>query len=162
MDDTLPRIELVIYGYLRDYEKHIKLSNIFPDQLKNVIIMLYPRNRFKFIGQFEKNEAKIQDEGTKLVKIGSEYWRTCQIGDFFDINDKLIHKITLKAYNNDETIIGFNNIGFLTKGFTKFAMRSWNPGNNGLTYLSSNGYFVTSKCFDKEMSESKILRKNIK
>ena len=145
------RIQLAIHGYLREFEKNNKLSNIFPEQLKNVIIMLYPRNKFKFIDKFKISEAKVEDDGAKLVKMDDGDWVECQIGDFFDINDKLIYKITLKSCNNDGRITGFNSIGFITKEFTDFIIDDYNRGDNGSTYISSNGYFMTSKCFDETM-----------
>ena len=64
----------------------------------------------------------------------------------------MIHKITFKSYTDSNQIItGFNSIGFCTKEFSKFISPDYNKGDNGSTYISSNGYFVTSKCFDSKM-----------
>ena len=148
-DEDLERIELTTYGYIREFETNHKLSNIVPDQLKDVIVMFYPRVKFKFIGQFENNDAKIENDGAKLTIINGSPWILCRIGNFFDMNDKLVHKITLISYDGE--ITGCNSIGFLTKELSEFILPSYNPGNNGSMYISSNGYFATSKCFDPEM-----------
>ena len=157
-DENPNRIQLAIYGYLRDFVIDNSLSNIFPDQLKDVIIMLYPRNRFKFMGKFKGSEAKIENDGAKLMKMDDGKWCHCQIGDFFDIDHKLIHKITLKTFDNDESITGFNGIGFVTR---QCALIDYDTGADGSIYLSSNGYFTTSKCFDeKMMNDGTFIREN--
>ena len=151
---TLERIKLSIYGYLREFEHKNKLSNRFPNELKSVIVLFYPRDKIKFIDLGIENECKIVNDGATLIYSRIDtVWTTCQIGEFFDSKQKLIHTITLKCYSHGsgDMITGANGIGFISKEYNAFIAPRWNHGNNGSTAIASNGFFITSKCFDEEM-----------
>merc|ERR1740123_2029455 len=62
----------------------------------------------------------------------------------------MIHTIKFKI---QEGISGNNSFGFITKDFTLWTSKSWNPGKNGSMFASSNGFFVTSSCFDSKLEK---------
>eukprot|EP01084_Bolivina_argentea_P209004 356121_1 len=161
-------VELCVYGYLRDFDSTNILSQPLPMELANVILIYYPRNRFKFINKANNKHISITNEGYTAIygDVSSsdppwdwtgdtptyKRWVTLQIGDFLSNKEKIIHTITFKLTTHDRNsdIVGYNSIGFISKEFKLFESTSWNPGKNGSVSLSSNGYFVTSECFDKK------------
>ena len=78
-------------------------------------------------------------------------WVTCQIGDFFDSKQKLVHKITLKHCG--EYLSGHGGLGFITKDYTQFIADSWKYGKNESIMIYSNAFYTTSKCFDKDLKD---------
>ena len=65
--ESLLSIELLTYGYLREFEKSHTLSNVLPDELKDIMILFHPRNRFNFIeNDSTVNTLKIEEDGNKL------------------------------------------------------------------------------------------------
>ena len=141
--------KLAAYGYLRDFESHHQLYSRFPDELKDLIGLFYPRSKLKFVDNFgAKNAVKIENDGAKLTTMTSAGTVSCQIRDFFDSNDKLIHKIAVKSCDDSPAII---SVGFAAKHFKKYITLTYNAGDNGCELITSTGYFVTSICFDPAM-----------
>ena len=90
LKDAVEMIELLTFGYLREFENDHQLSHKLPNELKKIIVIFYPRDKWKFIHPKEskQNSYKIEDGGNKLIK-ESTRWLTVQIGDFIDVNDKV-------------------------------------------------------------------------
>eukprot|EP01083_Nonionella_stella_P039191 106598_1 len=155
MAECFEKLPLLVSGYLRDFETHNKLFT--PMELSTLIVAFYPRIKFYFMDKGNNEHIiSITDDGCTVIcgEHVSGGWVTLQIGDFFTNKDKLMHTLTLKfsIEENTHSFQGYNSIGFISNEFTLFESPTWNPGRNGSVSISSNGYFVTSECFDKELN----------
>ena len=153
MAESMDKIEKLIYGYLRQFEKNTKLYTSIPLDLLRVIIMLYPMNKFKFVNRSNHETVSIKDDGSTLIfeqNAENDVWLTVQIGYFLTSEDKTIHLIRFKL-EAQESLCGAHCIGFITEQFNEFVNDTWNHGTNGSTTISNNGYFITSKCFDEQL-----------
>ena len=153
-------IEILTFGYLREFENVQKLSHKIPTELKNVIIVFYPRDKFKFMNRKILNAESytIEDNGNKFNHKARK-WVTVQIGDFIDINDKVIHTLKLKYHGND--INAQSGIGFITEDFEVFSDDIWYyMKGKPCSFIFTNGYYITNNIFGSvngNLTSSKFL-----
>ena len=135
---------LAVFGFVREMS-----NNNIPKPLKEMILA-YSNTFFKF-KQNNKNLFKIMDNGwSASFKSG---FGCIQIGDFISINDKII--VTIKMKMN--CYASFSGIGFIIDPFNDYDHGQdfdLNDNNNSM-YLYGNGFYKTSKIFDKNLKDSK-------
>eukprot|EP01084_Bolivina_argentea_P140902 247643_1 len=147
------RSKIVVTGYIRQFQNNNQLFCSFSVDLIQTILLFYPIHKWEFTDKKINNITILNGYTLKYSRvIASAAWVSVQIGDFFSIKDKCIHTITLKGVSDiKSSFVGYNSIGFFTKKFTQFERNDWNHGKNYSVQIGSNGWFVTSECFDKSL-----------
>ena len=114
-------IDILINGYLKQYEANNKLSTSIPLSLANIISLFYPRDRFRFTDPSNSKQISIQENGQVI------HYKECatdssvitvQIGPFLTNQEKCIHLLIFKIVSPiDQDIYGSNLVGFISKYF---------------------------------------------
>lgn len=152
MEQKEKSLMLTVFGYIRDIRQQNNVNNI-PKALIE-IIFAFSNTFFKF-KENDSNLFKVMDNGwSASFKSG---FGCIQIGDFISINDKIIVTIKMKM----ECDAAFTGIGFITQDFNDY-----NHGDdfdlkhdNNLMYLYGNGFYKTSKIFDKDLKDTQTFIK---
>ena len=96
--------ELLVFGWIRKFEKNLSLSYDFPEGIINIIMLHYPTSIFKFK---QLNGINISDDGLTLNCKG--VYHTMRFGEFLFSKDKIIFEVVfdLKQANSGNAAIGF-------------------------------------------------------
>eukprot|EP01084_Bolivina_argentea_P209465 356793_1 len=140
MDQKQKELNLTVFGYVRINEKkHI------PTHLMDLILS-YCDTFMKFM----ENDNCVFNTTKWKATLQKDRFGTIQFGYFFSHKDEIICTISFKMESCAPQHCG---IGFITSNFN-----SWNHGNyfdlnnnNHSMYLYGNGFYKTSKAFDKDL-----------
>ena len=107
---NVSRRNLLIYGFIREFEKNHSLSNIIPSGVTNIIEISYPL-QFTF-NEYLHGGITLSDDKLKLIT-GSSYY-TITFGEFLHKSDRVNMEIIMHL---EDAIPGNTGIGFITSEY---------------------------------------------
>ena len=143
-------IYLLTFGYIRELETNYSFKYQLPQQITKLIFNYHPRDfKFKKCNMLKEIKWDIKNDGLTVTS-RSDVFVSVQFGDFFTKQTNCIYtvKFLMKTAKS-----GFSGIGFITNEFDDIEHRTFNKGNNNSMIAYGNGYYATSPCFNKAMTD---------
>ena len=156
-EDT--KIELLVSGYMREFEKEYKErtdSLKIPDALTKIVIKFYQRS-WRFMVRVE-DKVEVSENRLKVTGEGN-HCTALRYGPFFSLDENAQYQIKTTIQMGYS---GYCGIGFITENFTGFDKTSYFNGTEKFKseywILYTNGYMPGSDMIRND-NERNVLRR---
>ena len=144
MDSSLlsEKREILIFGYLRDVERKIKLSSHIPTGVAGIIIAHYPLPFRLHYPLNEREHMHISNDGLSFFKKYTQGCTLIRFGDFINKSEKIAIDVVFELSNVYDGVSAF---GFVTSEYVESEeIIGVNYGLNHTLSVTGTGYMVTT------------------